>query len=312
MPNRRYYEDRQRSNEPYNARSEYGRRRRASGNNPSEYDRGDDYYESDRSRYGGGRPGMFTGGDFGRGYGGERGNYPETFGGHGSSEGMYGRSYGYSDRTDVESEYQNRGRSYENRGDAGRDRSNRGQGSYGAGYPSRSSYYPESERGYYNEAREPGYYGEENRGWWDKAADEVSSWMGDEEAARRRETDHLHSGHYRGHGPRGYKRSDERIKEDINDRLTDHAYLDASEIEVEVSDGNVVLTGSVINRYAKRMAEDIVDNISGVKNVENRLRAENRSTWVAGVGDINAAGNRSKFQDISESKTDTKTMSKNA
>ncbi len=266
---------------------------------------------------------MFTGGDFGRGYGGERGNYPETFGGHGSSEGMYDRPYGYSDRTDVESEYQNRGRNYENRGDAGRDRSNWRQGSYSAGYPSRSSYYPESERGYYNESREsrefrgsrePGYYGEENRGWWDKAADEVSSWMGDEEAARRRERDNLNSGQYRGHGPRSYKRSDERIKEDINDRLTDHAYLDASEIEVEVSDGNVVLTGSVINRYAKRMAEDIADNISGVKNVENRLRAENRSTWVAGMGDINAAGNRSRFQEISENenKTDTKSMSKNA
>ncbi len=167
---------------------------------------------------------------------------------------------------------------------------------YGAGYPSRSSY-PESERGYYNEQR---YYGEEDRGWWDKAADEVSSWMGDDEAARRRERDHLNSGQYRGHGPRSYKRSDERIREDINDRLTDHAYLDASEIEVEVSEGNVTLTGSVINRYAKRMAEDIADNISGVKNVENRLRAENRTSWVAGVGDINAAGNRSRFQEISE------------
>jgi osmotically-inducible protein OsmY len=267
---------------------------------------------------------MFTGGDFGRGYGGERGNYPETFGGHGSSEGMYSRSYGYGDRTDVESEYQNRGRNYEDRGDSGRgyyDRANWGQGSYSAGYPGRSSYYPESERGYYNQSRqssqssqssEPGYYTEEDRGWWDKAADEVSSWMGDDEAARRRERDHLHSGHYRGHGPRNYKRSDERIKEDINDRLTDHAYLDASEIEVEVNDGNVMLSGSVINRYAKRMAEDIADSITGVKNVENRLRAENRATWVAGMGDINAAGNRSRFQEISENKTDTKTMSKNA
>src|ERR1044072_4324270 len=200
MPNRRYYEDRQRSNEPYNARSEYGRRRSAPGYQPSEYDRGDDYYENDRSRYGsssrGSRPGMFTGGDFGRGYGGERGNYPETFGGHGSYEGIYSRSYGYGDRTDVESEYQNPGRNYEDRGDSGgksggdyrgysnRDRSNWRQDPYEAGY--RGSHYLESERGYYNE---PKYSGDAAGGGWKKPADEVSSWMGDEEAARRRERD---------------------------------------------------------------------------------------------------------------------------
>lgn len=53
------------------------------------------------------------------------------------------------------------------------------------------------------------------RGFMDRAADEVMSWMGDDEAGRRREEDH------RGKGPRGYQRSDTRIHDDVNDRLSD-------------------------------------------------------------------------------------------
>ena len=40
------------------------------------------------------------------------------------------------------------------------------------------------------------------RGFIERATDEVSSWLGDREAERRREQD------YRGRGPKGYKRSD--------------------------------------------------------------------------------------------------------
>jgi osmotically-inducible protein OsmY len=313
MPNRRNYQDRQRSNEPYNARSEYGRPPR-SNYGSSEYDRGDDYYDSERSRYGANQPGSFSGGDFGRGYSGGGPGYPETFGGHGSSEGLYSRSYGYADRTDSESEFQNRGRNYENRNMSERER---GDTRYGRNYPPQTSFprsnYPGSERGYYGGARDAGdaRY-EEDRGWWNKATDEVSSWMGDEEAARRREMDAIRHGQYRGYGPKSYKRADERIKDDINDHLTDHAYLDASEIEVEVHEGNVILMGTVINRYAKRMAEDITDDVSGVRNVENRLRVQGKASWVAGAGDINSAGNRTTFTDIEDTEVNRKTMSKNA
>jgi hypothetical protein len=79
-------------------------------------------------------------------------------------------------------------------------------------------------------------------------------------------------GGHRGRGPSGYTRSDERIREDINDRLTDYDYIDASNINVEVQGGEVVLTGTVESRYEKRLAEDIAEDCSGVKNVENRLR----------------------------------------
>ncbi|HLA12907.1 MAG TPA: hypothetical protein VJ023_20140 [Pyrinomonadaceae bacterium] len=68
----------------------------------------------------------------------------------------------------------------------------------------------------------------------------VTSWFGDEEAERRRRMDEARMGSHRGKGPRGYKRSDERIQEDVNERLTDYDALDASDIEVVVNSGNVI------------------------------------------------------------------------
>jgi osmotically-inducible protein OsmY len=82
-------------------------------------------------------------------------------------------------------------------------------------------------------------------------------------------------GLYRGKGPRGYNRSDDRIKEDINDRLSDNAYIDATDIEISVSNGEVILSGTVEDRTAKRRAEDVAEAVSGVRNVENRLRIQN-------------------------------------
>jgi hypothetical protein len=77
---------------------------------------------------------------------------------------------------------------------------------------------------------------------------------------------------FRGKGPKGYQRSDERIKEDINDRLSDSHEVDATEIEVTVDKGEVILSGTVAQREQKRKAEDIAESVSGVKNVENRIR----------------------------------------
>ena len=136
--------------------------------------------------------------------------------------------------------------------------------------------HPGSESGFYNE-RDRGRQNE--RGWWDRASDEVSSWFGDDEAERRRQRDEQYGGQHRGRGPKNYTRSDDRIKEDINDRLTDHSYLDASDIDVEVNSGEATLTGFVNSRRDKRMAEDIVEDVSGVKNVENRLRVRQQNDY---------------------------------
>jgi hypothetical protein len=67
-------------------------------------------------------------------------------------------------------------------------------------------------------------------------------------------------------------RSDDRIREDICDRLSDDDEVDASEITVNVKGGEVTLEGSVTDRYSKRRAEDIVESVSGVQDVSNRLR----------------------------------------
>src|SRR5688500_12654852 len=50
---------------------------------------------------------------------------------------------------------------------------------------------------------------------------------------------------YRGLGPRGYIRSDQRIYEDICDRLTENPFIDASDIVVSVRARTVTLAGSV-------------------------------------------------------------------
>jgi osmotically-inducible protein OsmY len=114
------------------------------------------------------------------------------------------------------------------------------------------------------------YEGRGERSWWDRASDEVASWTGDEDARRRREMDELRS--HRGRGPRGYARSDARIQEDVNDRLTDDPMIDASDVEVAVAGCEVTLTGTVDSRAAKRRAEDIAEHVSGVRHVQNNLR----------------------------------------
>lgn len=81
-------------------------------------------------------------------------------------------------------------------------------------------------------------------------------------------------GRFSGRGPQGYTRSDERIQEDINERLTQHGDIDAWNISVRVENGEVTLEGFVEDRWQKRMAEDIAEEISGVKQVHNRLRIE--------------------------------------
>jgi len=84
---------------------------------------------------------------------------------------------------------------------------------------------------------------------------------------------------YRGRGPRGYRRSDERIQEDVSDRFMGDNELDASEIEVAVKEGEVTLSGTVETRADKRRAEDLAEAVPGVTYVQNNLRVvEKRAT----------------------------------
>jgi osmotically-inducible protein OsmY len=201
---------------------------------------------------------------------------------------------------------------------------------------------------------ERGYRDRNERPMTDRAGDEVRSWFGDDEAARRRRMDEVrershwtdrdrgswtdrdrdgrtglaefadndrasyYSGYarpsyrddywtrersytpdtyprtnYAGRGPRGYQRTDERIREDVCDCLTADPDIDASEIVVEVADGEVTLGGSVPDRRMKRDAEESVEDISGVRQVHNRLRVESKSDserGTTGAGSSSEAG----------------------
>jgi hypothetical protein len=96
------------------------------------------------------------------------------------------------------------------------------------------------------------------------------------------------SGPYIGKGPRNYVRSDERIYEEVCERMTRHGELDASNIEVQVQSGEVTLTGDVPDRRTKRLAEDLSDSVPGVQDIHNRLQIRERKAtqdrWVDRVG----------------------------
>jgi osmotically-inducible protein OsmY len=77
---------------------------------------------------------------------------------------------------------------------------------------------------------------------------------------------------HRGRGPKGYRRSDERLKEIICERLTEDPFIDASDITVDVSNGAVTLQGSVLARPQKHAAEDLVAEVAGVAEIHNELR----------------------------------------
>jgi hypothetical protein len=79
-------------------------------------------------------------------------------------------------------------------------------------------------------------------------------------------------GGFSGRGPKGYTRTDDRIKEDVCDRLSWNDEVDATEITVRVQDGEVTLEGRVETRHMKRLAGDIAEEVSGVKDVHNTIR----------------------------------------
>lgn len=79
-------------------------------------------------------------------------------------------------------------------------------------------------------------------------------------------------GAYVGRGPKGHRRTDQRLYEDVCDALTRDPHVDASDIDVTVEDGEVTLKGAVTDRFQKRQAEHCAERVSGVRDVHNRLR----------------------------------------
>jgi osmotically-inducible protein OsmY len=114
------------------------------------------------------------------------------------------------------------------------------------------------------------------RGWRERGGDQAWSFTHQREGGRG-QPDH------RGRGPRGYKRSDERVREDVCDQLYNDPYVDASDIEVEVSGGEVTLGGTIDSRQTRRRAEDIAESALGVTHVQNNLRVWRRDMPALGT-----------------------------
>ena len=250
-------------------------------------------------------------GDFGREYGRGR-DYGSSFGDQSFGGGEYGRDSGRGDfgrgdfgRGDFSRSNWNRssdwGRSDFDRPEAGRwggsevwrdqrgtygglgyggSRSGigrHGEGSYGAygqyGRDYGSRYGGDFGRGDFQNRGDFQDRGEDDRGFVERVAEAVSSWFGADEGRHR---------HHRGRGPKGYARSDDRIREDVSDRLGDDWLVDATEIEVAVVNSEVTLSGTVDGREQRRRAEDIAESVSGVKHVQNNIRVSGTTT--AGFG----------------------------
>ena len=188
-----------------------------------------------------------------------------------SERGFGGSDYRRSGAYDPLAAYdRQQSRSRASYGGSGRDRDF--SQSYGSNTSNRSNY---GQGDYAPDERRS-----DDRGFFDKAGDEVASWFGDDDAERRREMDyrrqqdeHANRGQsHRGRGPKNYSRTDDRILEDACDHLTHDHGVDASELEVTVKSGELTLDGKVNSRWEKRRAEDCVHDISGVKHVQNNLR----------------------------------------
>lgn len=126
-----------------------------------------------------------------------------------------------------------------------------------------------------------------------RAGEKVAAWFAGGGEGRIYDPDYLGAApkgraDARGLGPQGYKRSDERISDDAHERLTEDAWLDASNVSISVSDGEITLAGTVETREAKHRAERIVEELSGVTHVQNNLRVAKGSYFTrpaSGYGD---------------------------
>ena len=97
-------------------------------------------------------------------------------------------------------------------------------------------------------------------------------------AGHRRSLEERERGPHAGLGPKNYRRADDRIWGELCDRLMAHPEIDASEIEVEVKEGKVVLRGSVPDRTTKHRVEDVADRILGAQEIDNQLRVRRAGT----------------------------------
>ena len=225
-----------------------------------------------------------------RGYGASEGSWgrPESSPRYGDSPGGPQSWYGDSGRgpqswyadSGRDPQFQYGDRSYGDRGSSGpyRGSEQRGfEGQGGSGSMHRGSGGSSYGSSWGGEGRSEGGSSTMGRPSWGSTP-YSSAWSGEGRSGMERPGWQSSRESHRGKGPKNYRRSDERIHEEICERLKQHADLDASEIEVQVKAGTVTLTGTVSERAEKRMAEDAIDDISGVADVNNQVRVRQSSS----------------------------------
>ncbi len=78
-------------------------------------------------------------------------------------------------------------------------------------------------------------------------------------------------GVYEGTEPPTSKRTDQRIFDEICALLGEEPLIDATDINVEIEEGTVRLSGTVPTSEMRARAEDTIEGVLGVLDIENRL-----------------------------------------
>lgn len=118
-----------------------------------------------------------------------------------------------------------------------------------------------------------------------------------------------HERNFRGRGPKSYRRSDERLKDEICEVLTDHSDIDATEIEVDVKDGVVTLSGTVNDKWMKYHAEDVIENMSFVNFVQNDIKvSRNKNSNPTEESTSFGAADKTKKSSTSDKKSMSRQM----
>lgn len=101
-------------------------------------------------------------------------------------------------------------------------------------------------------------------------------------------------------GPKGYQRSDDRLREEIVDALLSRRSIELDEVEIQVNDGSVTLTGTVQSRQQRYEIEDVADGVWGVKEITNNIKVGSGSTG-ASASETSSKDTRSGSSDASPS-----------
>lgn len=83
--------------------------------------------------------------------------------------------------------------------------------------------------------------------------------------------DSASEGGFRGLGPKNYRRPDDKILEEVCCSLANNEEIDATDINVDVVEREVTLSGTVRDESQKQLAVQLAKSVWGVFNVKNDL-----------------------------------------